>query len=111
MLKLLYNLIFSIGPFLVVIVILLAYLRKKKKNNNQPLDKYGVASLILSVIFSPAGLIIGVIGVKKAIKEKRDPGLSKIGWILSLILLIITLITIPILFLLLYGINHSNYSG
>lgn len=102
-------LLFGIGPILVVAIILGLYLFKRKKNNKSLLDTYGIISMILAIILPPAGIIVGLIGVQKAKSNRRDPKLSKIGWILSLILTLVGIITIGLLILLIAGIGHLNF--
>ena len=52
-------------------------------------DRYGVLSIIIAFIgFQIIGLIIGLVGASKAKKEGRSPTLSRIGWILNLVIII-----------------------
>ena len=55
-------------------------------------DTYGIVSLILAVIaFNLPGFIVGLIGARKAKKLGASPVLSRIGWIVNLIMMIIGL--------------------
>jgi amino acid transporter len=71
----------------------------QQTNSTQPVeqktDVLGIISLICAFIgLQVIGFIVGLIGVKKAKEENRPATLSKIGWILNLIFMIIALIVI-----------------
>jgi hypothetical protein len=64
-------------------------------------DVLGILSIIAPFIgFSLIGLILGLIGASQAKKHQRSPVLSRIGWIISLIitLLFVIAIFLPLLF-------------
>ncbi len=70
-------------------------------------DVMGIISLILAFTgLQLIGFIIGLIGVKKAKEEGRSTTLSKVGWILNLIMMIIAVAMI-ILFIVL-GVFTNN---
>lgn len=58
-------------------------------------DTLGIISLVFAFIgLFPIGLILGLIGAKNAKKENRSPVLSRIGWIINLVLTLISLVAI-----------------
>ena len=61
-------------------------------------DRYGVLSIVIAFIgFQIIGLIIGLVGASKAKKEGRSPTLSRIGWILNLVIIIAVAIYIGLI--------------
>lgn len=52
----------------------------------QKTDVLGILSIVFIFIATPIGLILGLIGSSQAKKEGRSPTLSKVGWIINLIL-------------------------
>jgi hypothetical protein len=56
-------------------------------------DGFGIASIIMAAMFwSIPGLILGIIGESKAKSRQASPVLSRIGWIVNLIMLVFGLI-------------------
>lgn len=81
------------------------------KTNAAPVQKTDVLGII-SIVFAfiglqVIGLILGLIGVKKAKEEGRSTTLSKIGWILNLVFMIIAAIII-VLFLIIGAAASKN---
>jgi heme/copper-type cytochrome/quinol oxidase subunit 2 len=71
----------------------------QQSNQTQPAaqktDVLGIISLVCAFIgLQVIGFILGLVGVKKAKEEGRPTTLSKIGWILNLIFMIIAAIII-----------------
>ncbi|MEK7471634.1 MAG: hypothetical protein AAB624_00090, partial [Patescibacteria group bacterium] len=61
-------------------------------------DMLGISSLIVGVIgLLPIGLVLGLVGASHAKKEHRSPVVSRIGWIINLVGM---LVVIPVLTLL-----------
>lgn len=71
-------------------------------SNNEQTDILGILSIVLAFIFAPAGLVLGIIGRKEALKENRSTTLSKVGIWLNAILLAIGVLGF-ILFILFFG--------
>lgn len=81
------------------------------QTNHAPAQKTDVLG-ILSIVFAFIGLqvigfILGLVGVKKAKQEGRSTTLSKIGWILNLVFMILATIII-VLFLVLGAAASKN---
>lgn len=53
-------------------------------------DGFGIVSIVFGILgLFPLGLILGFIGASRAKKANRSPVLSRIGWILSLIVMLV----------------------
>ncbi len=58
----------------------------------------GIVSIVLPFVgFSLIGFVLGLIGASKAKREGRSPLLSRIGWIISLVVLVISALFIALL--------------
>jgi hypothetical protein len=77
-------------------------------------DILGIIGIVLAIIgFAPIGLILGLIGASKAKREQRSPLLSRIAWILSLVITV--LFTLGFILLVTFGLlaasqNKNNTS-
>ncbi len=73
-------------------------------------DVMGIISLACAFFgLQLPGFIIGLIGAKKAKEEGRSATLSKVGWIINLILMIIViLVLVPLLVLGFIGANQAS---
>lgn len=76
-------------------------------NNKNKTDTVGILSIIFAILFAPVGLVLGLIGARDAKKEHRSPVLSRIGWIIGLILTVWAVIVILGLLLLVIGFKHN----
>ncbi len=65
-------------------------------------DALGIASIIMAAFcFTIPGLIFGIVGESKAKSQKASPILSRIGWIVNLIMLVLSIIALVGLFVFL----------
>lgn len=72
-------------------------------------DVLGIIGIVLAVIgFAPIGLILGLVGASKAKREQRSPLLSRIAWILSLVITV--LFTLGIILLIAFGVLAASQS-
>lgn len=73
----------------------------------QPTDTLGIISIICAFMAPPPiGFIVGLVGTSKAKRENRPATLSRIGWILNLVIDVIILIIF--VFALLFGLFISD---
>lgn len=78
-----------------------------KQSNTEKTDVLGIISIVMAFTsLQIPGFIIGLVGESKAKREGRSPKLSKIGWILNLIILIVAVVSIAIFFALIP--SHRN---
>lgn len=78
-----------------------------QQSQNNKTDMLGIISIILAfTALQVPGLIIGLIGESNAKKEDRSPKLSRIGWILNLVFMIIAVVSIGVFFALIP--SHRN---
>ena len=70
-------------------------------------DSYGIASIVLALFaFTIPGLIIGLIGASKAKRLRVSPVVSRVGWILNLVFLVIS--TIVLVALVAFVVSHPE---
>lgn len=63
-------------------------------------DTLGIISIICAFVgFQLIGFILGLVGASKAKKEGRSPTLSKVGWIINLIMMLLVIPIIVIMFI------------
>ncbi len=55
---------------------------------------FSILGLIFAFVFSPAGLILSIIGLNKAKSENGDTKFAKIGMIISIVIMVIELIVV-----------------
>lgn len=68
------------------------------QQHSERTDVMGIISIIAPFIgFSLIGLVIGLIGASNAKRERRSPVLSRVGWIISLVVTILTLLIIALI--------------
>lgn len=78
-----------------------------KANQNNKSDILGIISIVLAfTALQIPGLIIGIVGEKSAKQEERPHTLSRIGWILNLVILVVAVLSIGIFFALIP--SHRN---
>lgn len=84
------------------------------KKQNEPInsmnktDVLGIVSLVMAfTALQIPGLIVGLIGEKNAKNEGRSPRLSRIGWIINLVMLVLFTIVIAI-FLFMIPSNRNK---
>jgi Tfp pilus assembly protein PilE len=66
-----------------------------KNSKPEKTDVLGIISIVMAFIsLQIPGLIIGLVGEKQAKKEGRSPRLSRIGWILNLVILVVAVVVI-----------------
>lgn len=76
----------------------------ESKNNS---DTLGIVSLVLACTgLQIPGLIVGILGEKNAKRENRPHTLSRVGWILNLIFILLTALALGIFFALIP--SHRN---
>ncbi len=69
-------------------------------------DVLGIISIVFAFIgLQPFGFILGLVGASKAKKEGRSPSLSKIGWILNLVFM---LLVIPLMVIVFISFNAAQ---
>lgn len=79
------------------------------KQNNKT-DTLGIVSVVLAFTgLHIPGLIIGIVGEKNAKREGRAYNLSRIGWIVNLVILIVTVIVIGIFIALIPSHRNKVY--
>lgn len=70
-------------------------------------DGYGIASIVLALFaFTIPGLIIGLIGASKAKRMRASPVVSRVGWILNLVFLVIS--TIILVAVIAFVVSHPE---
>jgi hypothetical protein len=70
-------------------------------------DGFGIASIVcVFLAFNLPGFVLGLIGVSKAKKAGVSPTLSRIGWILNLVGMILAFIALTAF--IIYAISHPN---
>jgi hypothetical protein len=70
-------------------------------------DGLGIASIILAALFiNLPGLIVGLIGASKAKKAGASPAISRIGWIINLIMLVIGTLLLGLF--IYYAATHAD---
>lgn len=75
---------------------------------NTSSDVLGIISIVCAFIgFQLPGFILGLVGVSKAKKEGRSPSLSKIGWILNLVFMILLIPLIALYFVTFNGLQEK----
>lgn len=74
-----------------------------KNLKTEKIDVLGIVSIVMAFIsLQVPGLIIGLLGEQQARKEGRSQKLSRIGWILNLVILIIAVIVIVYFFVFIF---------
>lgn len=55
---------------------------------------FSILGLVFAFIFSPAGLVLSIVGLNKAKAENGDTKFAKIGLIISIVVMVIELIVV-----------------
>ena len=70
-------------------------------------DSYGIASIVLALFaLTIPGLIVGLIGASKAKRMRASPAVSRVGWILNLVFLVIS--TIVLFAVIAFVVSHPE---
>lgn len=70
-------------------------------------DGYGIASIIMALfMFTIPGLVVGLIGASKAKRLRVSPAVSRVGWILNLVFLVIS--SVILIALIAYVATHPD---
>ncbi len=78
-------------------------------DQSQKTDVLGIISIVLAVVgFQLVGLIIGIVGEQQAKKEGRPVILSRIGWIINLVICILVLFIIIAVFISIPVLQRST---
>lgn len=74
-----------------------------QSSSQQQTDALGIVSVVLALFFQPAGLIVGIIGMKNAKKEGRPNTLSKVGVIINSVFMAVALLYF-VFFMVFFGL-------
>lgn len=70
-------------------------------------DSYGIASIVLALFaFTIPGLVVGLIGASKAKRMRVSPAVSRVGWILNLVFLVIS--TVILVAVIAFVVSHPE---